>query len=73
MPRAEHLAAMKVQAIKNDPSRTFKELADLQFLLGLPGVDEAEMRGYFEKHGLLGRFDELKKNLASSRDPDHTR
>ncbi len=64
VPRAEHLAAMKIHAIKMDPVRTFKELADIQFLCGLPGVDEREIRGYFEKQGLLGRFDEIKKNLA---------
>ena len=30
VPRPEHLAAMKVLAIKNDPSRTFQDLADLR-------------------------------------------
>jgi hypothetical protein len=72
VPRAEHLAAMKVHAIKSNPARTFKELADIQFLLGLPGIDEKEIRGYFEKAGLSGRFDEIKKNLAYDRDPDHS-
>ncbi|MCP4897221.1 MAG: nucleotidyl transferase AbiEii/AbiGii toxin family protein [bacterium] len=61
--RPEHLAAMKVFAIKNDPSRTLRELADIQFLLTLPGVDHEEVRGYFLKHGLEDRFDELKKSL----------
>lgn len=69
VPRAEHLAAMKIHAMKSDPSRTFKELADIQFLLGLPGIDEQEIRGCFEKEGLKGRFDELKKTLAGERDP----
>lgn len=53
-----------------DPARTFKELADLQFLLGLPGIDEAEIRGYFERRGFLGRFDELKKAIAAGRAGD---
>jgi hypothetical protein len=61
VPRPEHLAAMKIHAMKNDPSRTFQELADIQYLLRLPGVDELEIRGYFEKSGLLEKFDELKK------------
>ncbi len=61
VPRPEHLAAMKVLAMKNDPSRTFAELADLQFLLGLPGVDREEIRGYFEKHGLLERFHDIER------------
>ena len=55
---------MKVQAIRNDPARRFKDLADIQFLLGLPGVDEAEIRGYFESQGLLKEFDELKRAMA---------
>ena len=67
VPRPEHLAAMKVLAMKNDPTRTFQEMADIQFLLGLPGVDEAEIRGYFEKHGLKERFDEIKRAIAGAR------
>lgn len=61
VPRPEHLAAMKVLAMKNDPHRTFQEMADLQFILGLPGVDVAEIRTHFERHGLLERFNELRK------------
>lgn len=61
VPRPEHLAAMKVQAMKNDPSRTLQDLADIQFLLRLPGVDEAEIRGYFERAGLLERYREIER------------
>jgi len=61
VPRPEHLAAMKIHAMKNDPSRTLQELADLQFLLRLPGIDEAEIRGYFEGAGLLERYLEIKR------------
>lgn len=64
VPSPEHLAAMKVQALKDDPTRMFKEMSDLQFLMGIPGVDEGEIRRYFEKHGLLERFDELKRTIA---------
>jgi hypothetical protein len=63
VPRAEHLAAMKIQAMKNDPQRTLQEMADIQFLLRLPGIDEQEIRSYFERHGLLEKFDEIKKSL----------
>jgi hypothetical protein len=62
VPRAEHLAAMKVQAMKNDPTRALQDLADIQALLGVPGVDAGEIRGYFVKAGLLGRYDELKRS-----------
>jgi hypothetical protein len=65
VPRPEHLAAMKVLAMKNDPGRTFQEMADIQFLLGLPGVDEEAIRTSFVKHGLLERFLEIKRTSSS--------
>ena len=65
VPSPEHLAAMKVLAIKNRPSRTFKDLADIQFLLSLPGVDEGEIRSYFSRQGLSEMFDELKRKMAT--------
>lgn len=65
IPRAEHLAAMKVLAMKNDPSRTFQEMADIQAILGLPGIDEQEIRGYFERQGLEERFHEIKRAISA--------
>jgi hypothetical protein len=35
VPSAEHLIAMKVQALRNDPSRELQDLADIQYLLGI--------------------------------------
>lgn len=61
VPRPEHLAAMKVQAMKNDPQRTLRDLDDIRFLLQLPGIDDAEIRGYFERAGLRDRYEELKR------------
>lgn len=63
VPKPEHLAALKVLAMKNDPARTFQEMADIRFLLTLPGVDRGEIRDYFERHGLKDRFDELESTL----------
>jgi hypothetical protein len=63
VPRAEHLAAMKVQAMRNDPSRLLPDLADVQYLLRLPGTDRAEVRGYFGKAGLLEWYDRLVETL----------
>ncbi len=57
--KAEHLIALKVFAMKNDPERSFKEMADLQYLLRLPGLDPEEIRGYFEKYGQMEKYDEL--------------
>jgi len=63
VPRAEHLAAMKVHAMKNDPGRALQEMADIRFLFQVSGVDEDEVRGYFEKAGLHDKFDEIKRSL----------
>jgi hypothetical protein len=63
VPRPEHLAALKVLSMKNDPDRTFQDLADIRALLVLPGVDRAEVRDYFERHGLKGHYDDLEKTL----------
>lgn len=63
VPRAEHLAAMKIQAIKNDPQREVSDLADLQALLRLPQVDRSLIRSYFDKAGLLDRYHALERTL----------
>jgi hypothetical protein len=63
VPRPEHLAAMKVLAMKNDPARTYQELADIRFLLLLPQVDRELVRQHFARHGVEGRFDELVQTL----------
>lgn len=62
VPKPEHLAAMKVQAMKNDPARTFQEMADIRHLLNLPGVDREEIRRHFDKHGLADRYEEIATN-----------
>jgi hypothetical protein len=54
---------MKVQAMRNDPSRILPDLADVQYLLRLPGTDRAEVRGYFEKAGLPQWYDRLIETL----------
>lgn len=50
---------MKLQAMTNDPEREQQELADIRFLLALPGVDRQEVTGYFRRHGLEKRLDEI--------------
>jgi hypothetical protein len=61
VPRPEHLAAMKVLAMKNDPQRRFQEMADIQFLLRLPEVDAEEVEGYFVRHGFRELFHEIQQ------------
>jgi len=63
VPRPEHLAAMKIHAMKNDPARTLQEMADIQFLMRLPDIDHEEIRGYFERSGLLERYREIERLL----------
>lgn len=65
--RPEHLCAMKVLAMRNDPSRALQEMADIQRLLELSGVNEDEVRGYFYRYGLQEAFDEIKRRIESSR------
>jgi hypothetical protein len=54
---------MKVQAIKNDPRRSLQDLADVRSLLLLPGIDQNEVEGYFERAGLKEKLDEIRKTL----------
>jgi Nucleotidyl transferase of unknown function (DUF2204) len=63
MPTAapEHLVAMKVLAMKNDPARVELEMADLRFLLNLPQTDLEEARRGFERRGLLHYFEEIRR------------
>jgi hypothetical protein len=61
VPRPEHLAAMKVLAMKNDPSRTFSELADIAYLTRIPGVDRESIAAEFDRHGMRGLWDEIER------------
>jgi hypothetical protein len=61
LPRPEHLVAMKVQAVKNDPGRTLKDLSDIRELLRVTDVDEAEVRAYFERAGLGARYEDVRR------------
>lgn len=63
VPKPEHLAAMKIHAMKNDPSRAFQDMADIQFLMRLPEVDRDQIRAYFERSEQLERFHELERSL----------
>jgi len=63
VPRPEHLIAMKVHAMAEDPSRTFQELADIRHLMQQPGVDRGMVRAAFAKRGLEERFREIEATL----------
>lgn len=55
----EHLVAMKLAALRDDPSRLESEKLALAFLLRHGGVNRGAMRGYFERFGFLGLYREL--------------
>jgi hypothetical protein len=59
-PKPEHLVAMKLRAIQSRPTRVIRDGPDIQHLLGLPGIDHNEVRGYFEKAGLAELYGRLK-------------
>jgi hypothetical protein len=56
----EHLVAMKVQAVASSPTRVFRDGADLQFLLEVPGIDDNRVRECFEGAGLLELLGRLR-------------
>ncbi len=67
VPRPEHIIALKVLAMKNNPSRTFQEMADIQFLMDLPGIDDSMVKESFKKWGMLERYNEIKEKQKFSK------
>lgn len=55
----EHLIAMKLFAIQNDPDRKYKELADIKEIIQLTDVDMDNIRALFIKYGLKEHYDEI--------------
>jgi len=56
---AEHIVALKVFAMKNDPDRTFREMADIQSLIRSSGLNPRDVRPYFKKHGFMDQYREI--------------
>ena len=54
--RPEHIVALKVFAMKNDPDRALREMADIKELLKLPEINLKEVQKYFEKYGQMERY-----------------
>ena len=52
----EHLVALKVFAMKNDPNRALRDIADVEYLLRLPEIEMEEAKKYFEKYGQMDRY-----------------
>ena len=63
VPRAEHLAAMKVQAMRNDPSQALARPRRRAVSSAPSGHRPCEVRGYFERAGLTDWYDKLVATL----------
>ena len=45
------------------PDRTWRDLADISYLIRLDGVNLGEVRGYFARAGLEEKWRELERGL----------
>ena len=55
----EHLIALKLFAIQNDPGRKFKELADIKEIVHLTDIDMDTIQLFFKKYGLERYYNEI--------------
>ncbi len=55
----EHLIALKLFAIQNDPDRKYKELADIKEILRITQVNKDHIQRYFRKYGLEDYYREI--------------
>ena len=55
----EHIAALKIYAIKCNPARKFKEFADIKQLIELTDLELTDIRKYFDKYGIMENYDEF--------------
>ena len=60
VPRPEHIAAMKIFAIKNNPQRVLQDLEDVRQIMGFQGIDRDEIVAYFKKNGLEALLERLE-------------
>lgn len=60
VPAPEHLVEMKVRAIRNRPTREFRDGEDLIVLLGLDVLDRNAARESFVRAGLLELWERLR-------------
>lgn len=65
----EHIVALKVFAMKNDPKRALREMADIQHLLRQTGLDSRAVRRYFEKYDQMERYYEITGEEPGDREP----
>lgn len=65
----EHVIALKVFAMKNDPERVLREMADIQHLLRRTGLNPRVVRPYFEKYDQMERYYEITGQKPDGKEP----
>jgi hypothetical protein len=55
----EHIAALKIYAIKCNPDRKFRDFADIKELIELTELEQKDTKKYFEKYGMPEKYDEF--------------
>jgi hypothetical protein len=65
----EHIVALKVFAMKNDPERVLREMADIQCLLRQTGLDPRVVRRYFEKYDQMERYYDITGEKPGREEP----
>jgi predicted nucleotidyltransferase len=55
----EHLIAMKLFAVQNNPERKFKDLADIKEILHHATYDKQKVKEYFRKFGMESYYNEI--------------
>ena len=61
----EHLVAMKLFAIQNNPDRKYKDLADIKEILKNTEYNKEVIREYFKKYGQEVYFNEITEEESS--------
>ncbi len=61
VPAPEHLVAMKVKGIQNQPTRVFRDATDIQHLLRIPDLDDNQVRESFAKADLMDLYERLRE------------
>lgn len=61
---AEHLVAMKLFAIQNNPDRKYKDLADIKEILRHTKCNRKTIKKYFIKYGQESFFDEIAGEIS---------
>lgn len=61
VPRPEHLIALKLHAMQNEPDRLLHDLADIHSLMRLPNVEQDTVRQLFAEKGQTQLYEKLQE------------